>query len=247
MRSFIRIWTVASLIACLSVSLSAQDSGASRGRIELMHPETLYAFRGLDGKGFLKRNPVNLPEPFYDGSGTGLVALRVTIAPSGQVSRVAQEATAIATATPEMIQAAKDAVMAWKFMPLGPKAVQNEEVVRVVIQFNQPGSGVRFSEDGRYMIEGLGARMPVQLVEPRYYVEDEGVVTAIMTIDPAGEIAWIDQYYGAYPHSPAVPRLGLITNEAVRQWKFNPLPADQSGEDQQVKVVFHYIRWKDGQ
>ncbi|MDX1908530.1 MAG: hypothetical protein SF053_15950 [Bacteroidia bacterium] len=228
----------------LTQAVSQALPPASRiARVEMMSPETLYSFTGVDGKGFLKRSPVNLPLPPYADSVTGMVPMLFSIAPSGHVARAELE-PGILTASPEMIESARQSIMEWKFAPLPARALQNEEQVRVVIQFNHNKSGCFYSVDGRYTIEGLHHRTPDRIV-PVAPTMEEGVVTVIMTINPAGEVAWIDRCYGAYPHQPARPRLGIITYEAVNQWTFAPLPPDVPQEDQQIKAVVRFVRWNE--
>jgi TonB family protein len=221
----------------------AQAVRAGEARVEMLDPESLYSFSGLDGRGFLRRGVQNMPQPYFTSSETGIVPLIFTITPSGRVSDVQIERFSQELATEDMIEAARTAVLNWQFQPLPPRMVQQDEEVRVVIQYNSGNSGRLYSHDGLYTIEGLQGRRPLDLPAPKYATLDEGVVTVILTLSPSGEIAWIDQFYGAYPHLPAKPRLGLITHEAVRKWKFSPLPESAPQEDQQIKIVFRYLRW----
>jgi TonB family protein len=242
----IRITTA--LFFMMSVLLSSAQGVRSASKVvEILDPETLVSFTGLEGKGFLGRSSQNLPQPYYTGKETGVVALIFTIKPSGHVANVRVEKSNLYPCTTEMADAARVAVENWKFQPLSTKVRQNDEEVRVVIQFNHTGSNILYSHDGRYTIEGLGSRYPVALPSPDYHILDEGVVNVILTLNPDGTVAWIDRFYGAYPHLPAPPRLGMITNEAVRKWTFNALPADQPQEDLQIKVTFRYIRWSGGE
>lgn len=229
-----------------SDSLCAQTGRNDQVFLDFMDPETFYSFKGLDGKGFLRRSPVNLPQPLFEGKETGLVSLLFTITPSGQISRVRQERNDFMTASKEMTEVSITAVKQWKFNPLPLDVPQSEEEVRVVVQFNYTGSGVLYSADGQFTIEGLeGGRRPVKLIPPDYSSQHQGVVTVMATIGPTGGIAWIDKFYGLIPSQQVVPRLGIITDQAVRKWRFTPIPEGEEQIDQQIKITCRYIRWQD--
>ncbi|MDX2246804.1 MAG: hypothetical protein SF052_08530 [Bacteroidia bacterium] len=223
--------------------LTAQNRTSAPNVLEIMDPETMYSFSGLEGKGFLNRKPVNLPQPAYDGPETGIVGLIFTIQPNGKVSEVRQETFALTTANEKMVEAAKAAVIQWEFSPLPASSSQQNNEVRVIIQFNDPQSGVLYSVDGLCKIEGLGERFPVELVAPQYEEEeDEGVVTAIVNLAPDGTVNFISKFYGAYSHQLVRPRLGIITYSAIRQWRFDPLAADKEQTDHDVTVQLRYQR-----
>ncbi|MEM7375281.1 MAG: energy transducer TonB [Bacteroidota bacterium] len=214
--------------------------------LDFMDAETFYSFKGLDGKGFLRRSPVNLPQPLFEGQETGLVALVFTITPSGQISQVRPEKSEFMSATQKMLDAATTAVKQWKFNPLPPAASQSDEEVRVVVQFNHKESGVLYSIDGQFTIEGLAAgRKPVKLVRPKYDSDHQGVVTVLATINPLGGLAWIDKFYALNESQKVVPRLGIITDQAIRRWRFTPLTEDSEQLDQQIKITCRYFRWND--
>ncbi len=208
--------------------------------ILLLDSRTVYSFRGLDGHGFLRRQPVNIPEPAYPGQKTGLVVLLATIHPSGQVSRVKLEPNQEGLATVDMIRASKAAVLQWKFTPLPKNHPQNEEQVRVLIQFNHSGSGLVYSEDGNLMIEGLASRRPVNLLSPGHFTYQGGVVTAELTLDENGQVAWVDHYYGSQPSEKVNPHLGLRVHEVLSGWQFTPQTNEQGESFQQIKVVFRF-------
>ena len=241
-RSFFRSLMLGSLFGLLLLPLLR---GQSASIIDFMDPETVYSFKGLDGRGFLRRSPVNLPQPVYVGKETGIVALIFEINPAGYVPKLRQETDLVTSANSDMIEAAQVAVEQWKFNPLPPDAEQEIEEVRVVIQYNFTNSGVIYSIDGRFTIEGLrNDRRPVQLAVPEYNTDHEGVVTALLTIEPSGGLAWIDQFYGSYPNQRVVPRLGIITDKAIRKWRFTPLPEGVEQTDQLIKVICRYLKWK---
>ena len=212
--------------------------------IEIMDPETMYSFSGIEGQGFLKRSPVNLPIPAYQGQETGIVGLMFTITPQGRVSKVKQETFALTTANAEMIQSAKTAVLQWEFSPLPARVAWKDQDVRVIIQFNHSDSGVLFSIDGLYRIEGLKDRFPIELEAPRYDTPHEGIVTTIIGISPEGTVRYISKSYGAYTNQQVIPKLGLITYSAIRKWRFDPLLPDQEQEDQEITVKIRYQHLK---
>lgn len=223
--------------------VEAQTRTLAPNVLEIMDPETMYSFSGLEGKGFLNRKPVNLPQPAYDGDETGIVGLIFTIKPDGKVSEVRQETFALTTVNEKMVEAAKAAVIQWQFSPLPASMAQKDNHVKVIIQFNNAQSGVLYSVDGLCRIEGLGERFPVHLISPLYEAEeDEGVVTAIVNLAPDGTVNFIGKFYGAYLQQTVRPRLGIITYSAIRQWKFDPLPEDKPQEDMDVTVQIRYQR-----
>ncbi|GAB4409811.1 MAG: hypothetical protein OHK0039_13710 [Bacteroidia bacterium] len=240
--------TVLAFLACLLCLPAPAQGTRAPESIEVLNPDILYHFSAIDGRGFLRRSPINLPVPFYPGDETGLVALVFTITPDGMVSYVFQELNLAVMATPEMVKAAKDAVQRWEFNPLPPHVEQADHVVRVLIQFNNPASTIRYSQDGRVVIEGPGDRIPVNLPAPRYESDHEGVVKARVTVNPDGSIAWIDKFSGAYEHQRVLPRLGIITHEALRSWRFLPRlrpVAEDEDPQEQVRITFHYMHWKE--
>ncbi|MEZ4827162.1 MAG: energy transducer TonB [Bacteroidia bacterium] len=231
------------LLSPISISLLGQVRATGPNMLEVMDPETMYSFSGLEGKGFLNRKPVNLPQPAYDGEETGIVGLEFTIQPDGKVSEVRKETFALTTANEAMVEAAKAAVIQWKFSPIPATASQKENRVRVIIQFNNKGSGVMYSVDGLCKIEGLGGRAPIELIAPGYEEgEEEGVVTAIANISPEGKVNFISKFYGAYSHQQVRPRLGIITYTAIRQWRFDALPQTLPQEDIDVTIQIRYQR-----
>ena len=219
-----------------------QDSEGEeeKAKIEIMDPETMYSFSGIEGKGFLNRSPVNLPQPAYDGEETGIVGLMFTITPAGRVSKVKQETFALTTANAEMIQKAKTAVLQWEFTPLPRKLNQEDQDVRVIIQFNTAESGILYSIDGLYRIEGLKNRFPIELEAPDYNTEHEGIVTAFLAISPEGNVKYIGKFHGAYSYQKVIPKLGLITYSAIKKWRFDPLRPDQRQVDQEIIVKIRY-------
>jgi TonB family protein len=236
-----RTHSLLSLLLCLFFSplLNAQSNSDHPQELLLLDPATVYSFRGLDGQGFLRRSPVNIPEPVYQGQRTGLVVLLFVISPSGQVSQAELEPNQHGLATIDMIRAAKAAVMQWKFNPLPNTQRQSDQKVRVLIQFNRPGSGRMFSEEGNVIIEGLQQRRALYLQSSGHQAMTGGIVTAEVTLNPMGQVAWVDRYYGASPEEKVNPHLGLRTHQALAQWQFAPSGDDQAL--QTIKVTFRYL------
>lgn len=229
---------------CWGPWLHAQRSAESQSdEVEFLHPEELYSFRGLDGKGFLRRKPLNIPEVAYQEEETGLVVLIFTINPQGRVTEVQREPGQEGLATAQMVSAAVHAVEQWQFNPLPPQLPQQDERVRVLIQFNYVGSGKLYSAEGKFLIEGLQGRYPSQIPAPRYESKHQGVVTAELTLEPTGEVAWVDRYYGERRGEPLNPHLGIITQGVIRDWTFTPLPAYLPQEQQKIRVICRYFHW----
>jgi hypothetical protein len=235
-----------SILFAIFSSLHSQTRNleSENNEIEIMDPETMYSFSGIEGQGFLNRSPVNLPVPAYDGDETGIVGLMFTINPNGKVSRVKQETFALTTANAEMVQAAKNAVLQWEFAPLKPGIAWEDQDVRVIIQYNHSKSGVMYSIDGLYQIEGLVDRLPIELKAPDYNTSHEGIVTVVLAISPEGTVSYINKSYGAYTYQKVIPRLGIITYEAVRKWRFDALTPEQKQEDQEITVKIRYQHLK---
>lgn len=229
----------------VSKDSSSTVKAEKRPQIEFMHPETIYSFRGLDGKGFLQRSPLNIPEPAYNRQETGLVILIFSITPSGAVTDITLEPGQEEFATPTLVASAKQAVRQWHFNTLPPKAPQENEKVRVLIQFNYEGSNRIYSTEGNFILEGIVDRYPTHIPSPKYEMRQEGTVTAEVIVEPNGQVAWVDRYYGETPQQPVNPHLGIITHEAIQQWKFIPLTASQPQEQKRVKVICRYFHWPD--
>lgn len=239
------VWTPTCflLLAWLSLSFvcraqSTADPSPSTLQITLMDPTTAYSFRGQDGGGFLTRQPINIPEPAIVGRETGLVAITFTISPQGQIWSVELAEKQPDQATEEMVIMAKAAVKQWQFKPLPPSQPQKETRMRVLVQFNYPGSGKWYSEEGNVIIEGLQGRKPVFLPAPSFDTWRQGVVKAEVTIAPSGEVAWVDRYYGSTGDNGFNPHLGLRTHEALSNWRFDKSATPD--DYQQIQVTFHY-------
>lgn len=238
------------LVASISLILTglspelgqAQTRNSQKKMVEVMDPETMYSFTGVDGKGFLNRSPLNLPQPTYEGEETGIVGLFFSITPEGNVSEVRQESFALATANEEMIQSAREAVSQWKFTPVSDQRKDDE--VRVIIQFNKTETGILYSVDGLYRIQGLVGRFPVELVAPENDSNQQGIVSAMLTVSPDGSVKFISKFYGAQPGYAVPPRLGIITHQALMEWKFDPISeySDQEPEDQEILVQIRFMK-----
>lgn len=227
------------LLTCLLSAPAVAQVDRAFHELHLLDPSTVYSFRGLDGQGFLRRQPVNIPDPVYTGQRCGLVVLRFTINAAGQVGSIRLEPNQHGLATIDMIRSAQAAVLQWRFDSLPAGRTAGPEEVRVLIQFNRPTSDRRFSEEGNVIIDSLGNRRPLRLVSPEMKGQRGGVVTAELTIDATGQVAWVDRYYGATPDEAVDPHLGLKTHAALSQWQLEPRPEAQGY--QRLRVVFRYL------
>lgn len=195
------------------------------GYVSILDPETLYTFSALEGRDFLQRQPLNLPEPLFAGTETGLVAIEFEILPQGVVTNVSSIPEYSTTKNIKMIQAALTAVANWRFQPLGVNIGASKEPVQVLVQFNYPESDVRYSADGRFILKGLRGREPVRLIEPKPTYFYEGKVNVTMVLDANGHVVRLDNFYGAYPNVAVVPRLGILAHDAIINWQFAALPS----------------------
>ena len=223
--------------------LFGQANRAGVTEIEVMDPLTMYSFSSGEGQGFLKRSPVNLPQPIYPGKETGVVGLKFVISPEGTVEKVTRDQNLHTNGNEEMIKAAEIAVQQWIFAPLPEKMAQEEQDVSVLIQYNDPESKILYSIDGKCTIEGLKGRMPIKLEAPKHTSQHEGIVNATLRINSDGEVVWLGNFHGAYDHIKVIPRLGIITHQALSTWRFDPLVADspEAETDQEIKVTIRYV------
>ena len=238
---------LASLLTCLFLyvlpflsPLSAQDP--EDAVFDIMDPETVFSFSGLDGKDFIQRQPVNLPQPPYVDETTGVLALRFEITAEGRVQTAELEPAPIPLATPKMEQAALDAIKQWKFAPV--KAGSNIPVptpMRVVLQFNRDSSNILYSTNGLHTIEGLHGRLPAKLVAPQATQNLRGVVRAQVIISPAGYVRAVYRYRGAYESSEIPPRLGIACFNALKQWTFDALPPEALQVDQEISITLRFL------
>ncbi len=226
---------------------SAQLRSDAPDEIEFMDPESIYSFRGLDGHGLINRKPINIPQPTYDLKETGLVVLIFTITPAGTVSTMFMEPGQAGFASREMRESAFRAVEQWRFNPLSVSEPQVDQEVRVLIQFNHKGSGRLYSAEGNFILEGIDHRFPTFVPIPDYELSQQGTVTAEITLEPDGSIAWINRYYGETPREKVNPHLGIITHRAVSQWSFTALPKELPQEQSSLKIICRYYHWPDNE
>lgn len=208
-------------LICLGSWVRAQST-ADSGTVMILDPETLYTFSALDGRDFLQRQPLNLPEPLYEGVETGLIAIEFEILTSGKVSDVTSIPSLSTTRNLDMIQSALTAVANWRFRPLGPEVGANEEHVMVIVQFNYPESEYRYSADGRFIFKGLRNRQAISLPQPKPTFYYHGVVSVDMVLDESGRVIRMEDFRGAHSSSPVIPRLGILAYDAIKTWRFSP-------------------------
>ncbi|MDP5171588.1 MAG: energy transducer TonB [Bacteroidia bacterium] len=225
----------------------AQTRSEAPSELNILDPETVYSFTGLNGEGFLRRSPVNLPQPLYRGTETGLVPLQFSIKPDGSVTDVRLVPPLLPGTSRDMVNAAVNAVKQWAFAPLPASMTQELMDVHVVIQYNEIDSGVLYSSDGSCIMTGLDGRKPAHIYKPQLQDAEgmPGIVNAVVGVKPDGSVRGIYRYYGGESGEEIPPRLGIITYEALRTWTFDALPAplseeEQAPQDQEVTITFRF-------
>ncbi len=227
--------TLLLFLCLLPVFSQAQTRSEGPSELNILDPETVYSFTGANGEGFLRRSPVNLPQPIYQDETTGLVPLTFTILPDGSVEDVRLDPPLLPGTSRNMVNAAVKAVEQWEFAPL-PESMGDELMpVKVVIQYNEPGSGVLYASDGSCTMKGLDARKPAHIYSPTGTTEEGGIVNAVVGLRPDGTIRGIYRYFGVREDVPVPARLGIISYEALQKWTFTALP-ETSEEDETVQV-----------
>lgn len=222
-------------LCLLPVFSQAQTRSEGPAEINILDPETVYSFTGANGEGFLRRSPINLPQPIYLDKTTGLVPLAFTILPDGSVEDVRLDPPLLPGTSRNMINAAVKAVEQWEFAPL-PETMEDELMaVKVVIQYNELGSGVLYASDGSCTMKGLDARKPAHIYSPVGTSEEGGIVNAVVGLRPDGSIRGIYRYFGVREDVPVPARLGIISYEALLNWTFTALP-EPTAEDEMVQV-----------
>lgn len=229
---------------CSSFILSGQPDAEAPQELNILHPEDLFSFTGENGESFIRRTPVNLPQPIYRGQSTGLVPLAFTIQPNGSVTGVETVGMLLPGTTRDMVNAAVKAVQQWEFDTLPAKVAQQPMHVQTVIQYNQPESGIQYASDGSCLIRGLGTRRPAHIYKPGDSGEVHGIIHAVLRVKPDGSIHAVHKYTNEIEGEPVPPRLGILTYEAVSRWTFSPLPAPKEGEvqtDQDIQVTLRFM------
>lgn len=229
--------SIALLFSLCLLPLFPQAQTRSEGPSELniLDPETVYSFTGANGEGFLRRSPVNLPQPIYQEETTGLVPLTFVILPDGSVEEVRLDPPLLPGTSRNMVNAAVKAVEQWEFAPL-PESMEAELMaVKVVIQYNEPGSGVLYASDGSCTMKGLEERKPAHIYSPTGTTEESGIVNAVVGVRPDGTIRGIYRYFGVREDVPVPARLGIISYETLQSWTFTALP-EPSAEEEEAQV-----------
>ncbi len=218
---------------CLS-EISAQTRSESPAELNMLDPETLYSFTGANGEGFLRRSPVNLPQPIYTGTATGLVPLKFTIRPDGTTQEVRLDPPLLPGTSRQMVNGAVKAVEQWQFAPLPEDIPQDHLPVKVVIQYNEPGSGVLYASDGSCIMQGLDERKPAHIYAPGKHEGGPGIVNAVVGLRPDGSVRGVYRYFGVRGDDPIPPRLGILTYEALKTWTFTA--AEQKTDEEGLPV-----------
>ncbi len=226
------------LVLCLwSASGSlAQTRSESPEELNILDPETLYSFTGANGEGFIRRSPLNLPQPMYVGQATGLVPLRFTIVPKGTVKDVRLAPPLLPGTSRDMVNAAVKAVEQWEFEALPANFPQEDMPVQVVIQYNKPGSGVLYASDGSCIVKGLGDRKPAHIYKPGLPGPVSGIVNAVVGLRPDGTVRGVYRYFGEAGEEEIPPRLGILTYEAITDWTFHPAPPAPPVEEGEIPL-----------
>ena len=115
--------------------------------------------------------------------------------------------------------------------PLGSGALEG-------LQGNQSGSGGQGTEEEQaapFEIEGLN-RDGVYAPLPRYEENADATIRVRITVDPQGRVTSL------FPLLKGDPVLEQATMDALRRWRFNPLPPNAPQELQTGVVTFRFRR-----
>lgn len=153
---------------------------------------------------------------------SGLVILEALIGRDGAV-----EQAQVLRSIPMLDQAAVDAVMQWRFRPTLLNGVPVPVIMTVTVNFTLQGSSGQRGRipEGAVRVHG---EMPsvIKDVKPRYPYEAltsrvEGTVQVAATIGTDGTVTDARVVR-------SIPVLDAAAIEAVRQWKFTPIPAPKT-------------------
>lgn len=231
---FLRYLILLSLLGFPAYELAGQTRSEAPLELNILDPETVYSFTGLNGEGFLRRSPVNLPQPIYIGSATGIVPLTFMIKPDGTTQDVRINPPLLPGTSRDMVTGAIKAVEQWQFAPL-PESMEQELMgVKVVIQYNESGSGVLYSSDGSCTMRGLGDRKPAHIYAPKWLPTENGIVNAIVGLNEDGSVHGIYKYFGVREGVPVSPSLGIVTYETLKEWTFDPAPPVEPSEEEEL-------------
>jgi protein TonB len=82
---------------------------------------------------------------------------------------------------------------------------------------------------------GGGARKPLFYPDPAYNTQEEGIITLTITISPDGRVTRV------IPDPTTKITLRRNAVNAIRRWKFSPLPSNVPQEDQVVKMDITFL------
>jgi protein TonB len=108
---------------------------------------------------------------------------------------------------------------------------------------NDPGNAGQTTNkefDDRYSFNwgaggGGGARKPLIYPDPVYNTQEEGIITLTITISPGGTVTKV------VPAPTTKMTLRRNAMNAIRNWKFSPLPSNVPQEDQVVTMDITFI------
>jgi TonB family protein len=183
--------------------------------------------------GFAQTRLIHQVKPAYPAEAkqagvTGVVRVGATIAPDGSVRdvRVIEGPAALAAA-------AVDAVRQWRYEPVRVDGQAVAVLTCVTMKFELPGSIGIADEVG-----GSSAVRVLEKVSPAYPKEAkasglEGSVRLSVVVGKDGAVKRIDIREGE-------PSLAAAAEEAVRQWRYEPVLLDGQPVDVLVDVVVNF-------
>jgi protein TonB len=95
------------------------------------------------------------------------------------------------------------------------------------------GDGATERRRAPFNIEGLN-RVPVTTPLPAYNAQVNAVISVRITVDPQGRIVT------SFPLVKGNPQLETAVLDALRRWKFNPLPPNAPQENQTGTITFRF-------
>lgn len=96
-----------------------------------------------------------------------------------------------------------------------------------------PNGQYTFAEDGG--ANGLQGRAPIELPYPSYTIQEEGKVTFEFQIKPDGSVEYVKVV--GLTNKPGLKNAGM---DAIRKWRFSPIPANKPQVVQTVQVTINF-------
>lgn len=94
------------------------------------------------------------------------------------------------------------------------------------------GTGDQEEKTAPYNIEGLDNRNPLSAPLPVYAEKVNAVIKVRVTVDPQGRITQV------FPLIKGNPNLERAVRDALKRWRFNPLPPNAPQENQTGNIQF---------